>query len=210
MKAAIAAIVLAWLVIVPAQADSLFTKTTAQKGTLIAKNNLFEVGDVVTVSVKEKIASSAAADTNTKKESDVEAEADAGDNTFLVAPKPDGFGIMSPEKLPNWDLSGANETKAKGQIRRESELNATVTCIVTAVLDNGLLAIEGTKTVNVSREESRLYVSGLVRARDITPANTVMSSQLANAVIELTGKGPLWNNQRRGLVTRALDWVWPF
>lgn len=210
MKTLAVILALTALVSAPGYADSLFTKTAAQKGTLIAKNNLFKVGDIITVNVKEKIDSSAIADTNTKKESDVQAEADAGDNTFLIAEKPDGFGITTAEKLPNWDLSGANETKAKGQIRRESELNATVTCVVTAVLDNGLIAIEGEKMVNVSREQSKLHVSGLIRARDVTPANTVLSSQMANASIELTGKGPLWNTTRRGVVTRLLDWVNPF
>lgn len=192
-----------------ASADSLFTKTSAQQGTLIAKNNLFKPGDIVTVLVKEKVDSSAVADTNTKKESDVQAQADAASNEFIVAPKP-GLNLLPKEKLPNWDLSSKNETKTTGKVRRSSQLDTSVSCIVTAVLDNGLLAIEGNKMVNVSREECRLHVSGLVRARDVTPANTVTSSQIANAIIELKGKGPLWNNQRRGAVTRFLDWVSPF
>ena len=66
------------------------------------------------------------------------------------------------------------------------------------------------KAVSINREESRLNLSGLVRARDVTPANTVSSKQVANPVIQLKGKGPLWNNQRRGIFTRILDWFSPF
>ncbi|MCX5759408.1 MAG: flagellar basal body L-ring protein FlgH, partial [Candidatus Hydrogenedentes bacterium] len=66
------------------------------------------------------------------------------------------------------------------------------------------------KTVSMNREDSTIHVSGIVRARDVTPANTVLSMQVANAQIILKGKGPLWNSQRRGLLTRFLDWVSPF
>jgi flagellar L-ring protein precursor FlgH len=78
------------------------------------------------------------------------------------------------------------------------------------VLDNGNLMIEGNRTVGINREDSRLFVSGVVRPRDISPANTIRSDRIANAEIQLKGKGPLWNNQRRGIITRLLDWVSPY
>ena len=81
---------------------------------------------------------------------------------------------------------------------------------MTKVFDNGNITIEGSKRITVNREESKLYVKGTVRSRDVTSANTILSAQIANAEIELKGKGPLWNNQRRGLLTRILDWFSPF
>ncbi|HEO70398.1 MAG TPA: flagellar basal body L-ring protein FlgH, partial [Candidatus Hydrogenedentes bacterium] len=45
---------------------------------------------------------------------------------------------------------------------------------------------------------------------DISPAHTIESARLADAQILLRGKGPLWNNQRRGLITRFLDWFSPY
>jgi len=62
----------------------------------------------------------------------------------------------------------------------------------------------------VNREDSYLRVSGVVRAEDISPDNTVPSTLLADATVDLDGKGPLWNNQRRGLITRFLDWFAPY
>jgi len=70
--------------------------------------------------------------------------------------------------------------------------------------------IEGSKKVTVNSEDSTLIVRGVVRPRDVTSQNTVLSSQMADAVIELKGKGPLWNNQRRGWLTKLVDWVSPF
>jgi flagellar L-ring protein precursor FlgH len=78
------------------------------------------------------------------------------------------------------------------------------------MFENGTLLLEGEKNVSVNREDSRIYVKGIARARDISPTNTIDSTQLANATIELRGRGPLWNNQRRGLLTRFLDWVSPY
>jgi len=61
-----------------------------------------------------------------------------------------------------------------------------------------------------NREDTEFFVTGTVRARDVTSQNTVESTQLANAKVQIKGKGPLWNNQRRGWFTKILDWFSPF
>ncbi|MFA6241015.1 MAG: flagellar basal body L-ring protein FlgH [Candidatus Hydrogenedentales bacterium] len=208
---ALAAILLAVIVSAPCWGDSLFSQKTASQGTLVTlKKARFAVGDIITVVVEEKIDAQTDANTNTKKESDVESEANAGDNSFLVSPKPAGFGITTAEKLPNWSVGMKNEQRTTGKTARKNTLETTVTCTVTEVHDNATITLRGEKVLTLNREESHMVVSGIARARDITPANTVNSTQLANAVIELRGKGPLWNNQRRGLLTRVLDWVSPY
>ncbi|HNR36484.1 MAG TPA: flagellar basal body L-ring protein FlgH [Candidatus Hydrogenedentes bacterium] len=192
-------------------ADSLFQASNVRKTTLIAKHNRFEVGDVITVLIQEKINASTTSNTNTKKESTVQSEApmDAS-NTFLTDHSNTGLGIVSKEALPNWDIQAKNELKARGQTDRVAQLTTSISCLVTRVDDSGNLHIEGDKTVSMNREDSTIHVSGIVRARDVTPANTVLSTQVANAQIILRGKGPLWNSQRRGLITRMLDWFSPF
>ncbi len=194
-----------------ASADSLFSRRTASEGTLISnKKPKFQVGDLITVEVRENIDATTEANTNTKKESTVESDAPAAANPFLVAPGPGGLNIISKDELPNWGIDMGNEHKSTGRTRRANKLLTTISCTVTQVFDNGNLGIEGTKTVTVNREDSKLFVKGIVRARDVTPGNTVLSSQVANAEIELKGAGPLWNNQRRGLLTKLLDWFSPF
>jgi flagellar L-ring protein precursor FlgH len=202
-------ILAALLPLVTAHGDSLFKAASNKPGTLIAKMSRFQVGDIITVNVNEAINASTTANTNTKKESSVKSAADAGSNQFLTAEKP-GLNILPQEQLPNWDIEAKNETKARGQTDRVAKLKTSVSCLVTKVVENGNVYIEGEKTVSMNREDSRLSVSGIVRVRDVTPANTIDSNQIANATISLKGKGPLWNNQRRGLVTRLLDWFSPF
>ena len=163
---------------------------------------------VRSVLVREEISASTMADTNTKKESDVESKAGANENEFLIADT--GLNILNSEELPNWAIESENETKTTGKTRRTSSLTTTVTCFVTQIFPNGNILIEGEKAMTVNREESTVVVSGMVRSTDVTPANTVLSTQMANVQVHLSGKGPLWNNQRRGLVTRFLDWFSPF
>ncbi len=196
----------------PAYGDSLFTQSTEQGGTLIAKEaNRFEVGDIITVLVKEVISASTSSDTNTKKESEVEAKAAAASNTFFMKDDdtPGGFGVLSSGDLPNWQTENESESKSRGTTTRKTTLETSITCFVTKVLPNGNIMLEGVKELAVNREDSTLIVSGIARSRDVTAANTIPSAQLANAQVKLKGKGPLWNNQRRGWFTRVLDWISP-
>jgi len=192
-----------------AGADSLFTQSSEEAGTLVSeKANRFEPGDIVTVLVREEIESSVVADTNTKKESDVDARSNPANNTFLV--DRDGLNLIRPEQLPNWNIEAENEFKTQGRTRRSSTLTTTITCVVTEVLPNGNIRLKGERKVSINREDSILHVTGLVRSKDVQPDNTVLSTQMADVQLDLRGKGPLWNNQRRGLVTRFLDWFSPF
>lgn len=195
-----------------ARADSLFNQKLAKDGTLVAeKKARFAPGDIVTVLVRETISADTTANTNTKKESQVKSEAAEDANPFLLTDRSDGgLGIMNAGALPAWDIKAKNEHKGTGNTTRESTLTTTITCFVTQVLPNGNIGIEGTKKVSVNREDSMLLVSGIVRSKDITAENTVLSTQVANATVQLTGKGPLWNNQKRGILTRVLDWFSPF
>ena len=194
-----------------APADSLFSQQTAKDATTVSeKLDRFEVGDIVTVIVRETLDASTSAGTNTKKESDVKANAAAAANPFLVAEQPDGNNILNPGELPNWDIQSENETKNTGDTRRRNTLTTSITCTVVEVFPNGNLKISGDKQVTVNRDDSMVTVSGIIRSKDITAQNTIQSTQVADASVLVKGKGPLWNNQRRGLITRVLDWFSPF
>lgn len=197
---------------IPAVADSLFTQQAAAGGTLVAeKKTRFAPGDIVSVLVREKIDASTAADTNTKKESDVSTVANEAANKFLTTDGRDGgLNIMDTEELPNWGGQTENESKNRGQTTRESTLTTTVSCFVKQVFPNGTMLIEGERKVTINREDSTLFISGVVRSKDVTPDNTIPSTLIANAQIQLRGKGELWNNQRRGFLTKVVDWVNPF
>lgn len=187
-----------------AAADSLFSPAVAREGTLIAEERArFEIGDIITVLVQEQVSAVTTAGTDTEKESELTASADPDANPFIS-------NILPDKWFPNWGVNVEHEHESDGTTRRSNRLTLVVSCVVTEVYPNGNVLIEGTKQVTVNREDTDLHLTGVVRALDVSPANTVTSSQVANAVVVLKGHGPLWNNERRGFFTRLFDWVSPF
>jgi flagellar L-ring protein precursor FlgH len=131
---------------------------------------------------------------------------------------PASFGILDAvkAKYPNVDpeaLFGAesdSEFDGKGQVKRAGKLTATLSVRIRKVMPNGDFYIEGTKVIMVGNEEHHLYVSGLVRAADVRADDTVLSSRIADAEIEYTGRGDVSDQQRPGWLARALSAIWPF
>ena len=78
---------------------------------------------------------------------------------------------------------------------------------VVKVLDNGNMVVEGRRSVIVNDETQVITLSGVIRPQDITSTNTVLSSQVADAEIQMVGRGVLAEAQRPGILYRLLDWL---
>ena len=70
--------------------------------------------------------------------------------------------------------------------------------------------IEATRRVEVGQETSQLVLSGVIRQEDLTTANTVLSTQVADLQVKQIGQGPLSRDQRPGWLTRFWETVSPF
>jgi flagellar L-ring protein FlgH len=77
-------------------------------------------------------------------------------------------------------------------------------------MPNGDLYVEGTKVVMINNEEYHLYVSGVIRPADVAQDNSVVSSKVADAQIEFTGRGDMADTIDRGWFTKLIDWLNPF
>jgi flagellar L-ring protein precursor FlgH len=86
-------------------------------------------------------------------------------------------------------------------------VTASVAARVVKVLPSGNLIIEGRRAVRTNDESQYVAISGVIRQVDITPANTILSSQIADAEIILEGKGVLAEKQRPGMLNRFADWL---
>ena len=187
-------------------ADSLFSAQVEERGHLYSDEEIrFEVGDVITVLVSETTDARTRATTETEKESSLEASAAS---EFLTGSN--GLNILKSGELPAWQFEGKNEHEGGGTTQRNNTVSAMVSTRVVEVLPGGNLRIEGYKNLVVNREKTRITVLGIIRDRDVTARNTILSSQIADADISFEGGGPLWDSQRRGLLTRLLDFIWPF
>lgn len=107
-------------------------------------------------------------------------------------------------------LSGADASDGKGTITRQDVVNLTVAAIVTGVLPNGNLVIQGRQEVTTNNEMRELTVSGIVRPEDISAANTISHTQIAEARIVYGGKGDVSRIQRAPAAQALMEKYSPF
>lgn len=106
---------------------------------------------------------------------------------------------------------GSNTSSAgQGTTARSERIELSVAAMVTRVLPNGSLLIEGSQEVEVNFEQRILHVSGLVRPVDISPDNSVSYEKIAEARISYGGKGRISEVQQPGWGQQIWDRVSPF
>ena len=73
------------------------------------------------------------------------------------------------------------------------------------------MVVEGMKQIDVNAEHQWVSLRGVIRAKDLTPANTVNSDQVANIELRVNGKGVVNDYIRRpNLLYRILNGIIPF
>jgi flagellar L-ring protein precursor FlgH len=166
------------------------------------------IGDIITILIVEKHKGSKSADTSAERDSTVANSLGGTGMGYLGIPglrlggeAKRGFGI---------DASAKNKFGGKGATNREDTLTGTISAIVTEVLPNGDLRVEGRREVTVNSERQIMTIGGIVRRVDVNTKNTVQSSAIADAKIEYSGLGVVDDVQRPGWLVRVLDWIYPF
>ena len=167
---------------------------------LFADQRARRTGDIVTVRVREEADARREAATDLSRGSSMDIAA----NAF--------FSLLEAAGLPTSlvDLKNNSDFAGQGKTSRMEKLEATVPAIVREVLPNGNLFIEGHRVVLVNQEEHHFYISGVVRPADIEGDNSVLSSLIADAEVEFTGRGVISEKQSPGWLQRGLDAVAPF
>jgi flagellar L-ring protein precursor FlgH len=92
--------------------------------------------------------------------------------------------------------STSSSSDGIGSVNRAEAVSLTIAAVVTGVLPNGNMIIEGRQEVRVNNELRELTIAGLVRPEDITSSNTIKHTQIAEARVSYGGKGALSNVQR--------------
>jgi flagellar L-ring protein FlgH len=121
-------------------------------------------------------------------------------------------GIL-PDKVDPTNLvnlgSDSNNT-GTGTVDRSESITLTVAAVVSQVLPNGNLVIQGQQEVRVNNEVRVLQVSGVVRPEDISNANTIKHTQIAEARISYGGRGQITDVQQPRYGQQFFDIIWPF
>ncbi len=158
------------------------------------------VGDIVTIIIQERTNASK----NVSTASSRTGSAGLGLNSV---PKffPPGFG---PQQ--GFDMEGNNDAQGTGSSRADNLFTGTITTTVVQVLPNGNLLVAGDKQMAINRGSEHVRFSGVVDPRSITGANTVMSTQVADARIEFRSQGRMDEVQEMGWLQRFFLNISPF
>jgi flagellar L-ring protein precursor FlgH len=108
------------------------------------------------------------------------------------------------------NTSSNNQSDGSGSVNRSEAISLTIAAVVTQVLPNGNLVIQANQQVRINQELRELTVAGIVRPEDITAANTIQHTQIAEARVSYGGKGQLSQVQNVPVGQAILNKFSPF
>jgi len=115
---------------------------------------------------------------------------------------------VDPTNLVNMGSSTSNV--GSGKVDRKESINLTVAAVVTQVLPNGNMVVQGRQEVRVNFEVRELTIMGVIRPEDISSTNTIQHTQIAEARISYGGRGQLTDVQQARYGSQLFDILFPF
>jgi flagellar L-ring protein precursor FlgH len=174
------------------------------------------LGDIVTVKIDESAQATNRANTETERSSGLEAGIDklfGLEEWWQDEVLPDvnsSWPKLDPFGNPSVKGSISSDFKGDGETSRSGNLEAYITCRVVDVMNNGNLKIVGTREVMVNNENQLIILSGVIRPRDISDTNVILSTYISDAKIAYSGSGVVDDRQRPGWLANLLNNAWPF
>ncbi|HIG60865.1 MAG TPA: hypothetical protein EYQ22_08235 [Gammaproteobacteria bacterium] len=171
----------------------------------------FELGDVITVVLDESTQAQRSSGINTTKEvtnSPLSQLQKVFGNTLPINRSRENRIKRGLKGLDFSDLSRSD--KGVGIADQAASLSGAIAVIVTHLLPNGSMFIEGKKELVLSEGSEEIFISGIITPKDIQPDNTVLSSRIAQANITYRGRGDLADVATANWGSKFFNKLWPF
>src|SRR5947208_9581032 len=162
------------------------------------------IGDLLTVTVNITDKANIANETQRSRTN----KEDSGITDFIGSKTITQANKILPGRILTADSTASSD--GKGSVTRQEALQTNVAAVVTQVLPNGNLVVEGKQEIRVNYEIRELIVAGIVRPEDIQSDNTIDSTKIAQARIAYGGRGQIMDVQQPRYGQQVMDVLLPF
>ena len=181
--------------------SSLYNLQQSPYATFIAQ----EVGDILTVIVSETATTADNGDAELKRDSSFTATL----KKFFLPPfsVDKGFSTtIGTGTEPGIDFSSASNYKANAKNSANHAFDTRLQVRILEKIREGEFVIRGTRTININGKNKNIFVSGVIRQRDILADNTVKSEKIADATIEIEGE-VAQKDLEQSVFSKAYNWI---
>ncbi|WP_417331953.1 flagellar basal body L-ring protein FlgH [Halarcobacter sp.] len=181
---------------------------------LFADKKDLQVGDIIQVRISESLNSK----TNTKREISSDRSSNLGGG--LISKMDTGVPLAnSVQKYAdkfnsyagvNFGTESTSENTGEVKTNLSETFSTSVSAIIEETYQNGNYLIRAQKEMLIDGQKQSLVLTGVIRPYDITPENSVTSSQVANLKILYIKDGEEQDVMRTPWATRIIQTFWPF
>ena len=108
------------------------------------------------------------------------------------------------------EMTSSASSSGTGSVERSETITLRVAAVVTQVLPNGNLVVNGSQEVRVNNEARVLQVGGVLRPQDLRSTNEISHDRLAEARISYGGRGQISDVQQPRWGQQIYDILFPF
>ena len=128
-----------------------------------------------------------------------------GFETKLTQVLPDG---ARPDAMVSAESDMSN--RGIGEVARSEDIDVNIAAIITQVLPNGNLVVQGSQEIRVNFEVREVMIAGIVRPEDVTPQNTISHEKIAELRVAYGGRGQITDVQQPRYGAQMLDVILPY
>lgn len=172
---------------------------------IFADKRSLNIGDILTIAISESSTENKNNATTTERKSSLAAAI-----TAFLYPAGATSLLTKSGQLPAMAYNSDHTHNGSGTISDSETIVAQIAVRIMDVLPNGNLVVEGKRETSFSNENQTIILRGVVRPDDVLNNNTVFSYNVADATIQIIGKGTVSDSQNKGWFNRIWDKINPF
>ncbi|MDY0327083.1 MAG: flagellar basal body L-ring protein FlgH [Arcobacteraceae bacterium] len=180
-------------------------------GSLFSDKKDLQIGDIIQININEELKSDSKNTRDTSKSNNT----NLGAGVFAGVGNDQGSIVKAATGLnKNIGLSFGTETEnsfsGSATSKFDESLETTISAVIQEVYQNGNYLIKGSREIIIDGQKQKVMLSGVIRPYDITPDNTISSSQVANLQILFEKFGDERDSLNKGWGTSIIESIWPF